>query len=174
MIHTERLTFREFLLSDAPALHELNSDPEVMRYTGDKAFQTEQAAEAFIENYSDYDKNGFGRWAVIRNEDQVFIGWCGLKLNELNLVDLGFRFLRHEWGKGYATESSRAVLKYGFETFDLSEIIGRAAKSNPASIHVLEKIGMQFWKEDGCKGIQEAVYYRMSKEEFSFEHPANK
>ena len=54
---------REFHISDAPALYELNSDPEVMRYTGDKPFSSIAEAESFVQNYDAYEKYGFGRWA---------------------------------------------------------------------------------------------------------------
>ena len=68
---TERLTLRKFDLQDAFDLFELNSDPEVVRYTGDAAFQTVQDAEKFLKSYSAYERTGFGRWAVIKNADST-------------------------------------------------------------------------------------------------------
>jgi len=114
---TERLTLRQFTLEDAADLFALNSDPEVIRYTGDLPFESVEAAEQFLDNYSAYGQTGFGRWAVIRNSDERFIGWSGLKLNEESLNDLGFRFFRDCWGKGYATESAKASLELGFKQF---------------------------------------------------------
>ena len=160
---TERLTLREFDLQDAIDLFELNSDPEVVRYTGDTPFVTVQDAEQFLNSYSAYERTGFGRWAVIRNTDKKFIGWNGLKLNEEGLNDLGFRFFRDQWGKGYATESAKACLELGFGRFELEEIIGRTAKQNLASMHVLEKLGMRKWKTGDCEGFPGALYYRIDK-----------
>lgn len=38
LIETERLILRESVVNDAPDLFEMNSDPEVLKYTGDVAF----------------------------------------------------------------------------------------------------------------------------------------
>ena len=165
-IETERLVLRELSVSDAENFFQLNSDPEVLKYTGDVPFSTMAEAESFLKNYNDYKRNGYGRWAVIQKDSNTFMGWCGLKLNEENLIDLGFRFFQKEWGKGYATEAASASLQYGFNVLDLEEIIGRAATAHIASIKVLEKVGMKFWKSAPCKGIQNAVYYSITKEQY--------
>lgn len=163
IIETDRLILRELDVHDSESFFNLNSDPEVLKYTGDLPFSAIADAEKFLINYSEYRKNGFGRWAVILKETESFIGWSGLKLNEENLVDIGFRFFKKEWGKGYATESAKAVLDYGFNTLKLKEIIGRASKDNISSIRVLEKLNMTFWKQDSFEGVEESVYYRIKK-----------
>ena len=162
---TDRLILRELMVADSKDFFELNSDPEVLKYTGDQPFSSIEAAAEFLENYSDYEENRFGRWAVISKETNDFLGWCGLKLNEEKLIDLGFRFFRKEWGKGYATESAKASLKYGFNQLHLEEVIGRSSIENQASINVLEKLGMHFWKNDSCEGIENAVYYKINKKQ---------
>jgi RimJ/RimL family protein N-acetyltransferase len=166
LIKTKRLYLREFQLSDDKSMFNLNADWDVIKYTGDPPFDSIEQAHNFIMNYSEYRRSGFGRWAVIQKEDDEFIGWCGLKRNEQELVDIGFRFFKKYWGQGFATESAKICLKYGFEQLDLKEIIGRAADENLASIHVLKKLGMKFWKKDTCKGIDNSVYYRLTKKEY--------
>ncbi|MGB5205234.1 MAG: GNAT family N-acetyltransferase [Eudoraea sp.] len=166
VIETPRLYLREFLLNDAENIWELNSDPEVIKYTGDPPFETIEKARVFLNNYMEYKKNGFGRWAVITKSSNTFIGWCGLKLNEQNMVDIGFRFFKKEWNKGYATEAANACLEHGFLNLNLNEIIGRVAWENKASIKVLEKLSMQYWKRDSCKGIENSLYYKISKEQY--------
>jgi RimJ/RimL family protein N-acetyltransferase len=165
IVTTPRLVLREFALEDAPALYELNSDPEVVKYTGDAPFASVKEAEDFVRGYDHYQEFGYGRWSVILRETGEFIGWCGLSFNELRQVDIGFRFFRKDWGKGYATESARAALTYGFKELGLVEIVGRAAKANTASIRVLEKLGMVYWKDDTCKGIEDSLYYRVRRPE---------
>lgn len=160
---TERLILRELTLQDAQYFFELNSDPEVMLFTGDDPFRSVAEAEKFLQNYSHYTENGFGRWAVIRKEDNEFLGWCGLKKHSEGYVDLGFRFFRKYWGAGYATEAARKSLELGFTRFELNEIIGRAAIQNLGSIRVLEKIGMSYFKNDECDGIEDALYFRTEK-----------
>jgi RimJ/RimL family protein N-acetyltransferase len=62
----------------------------------------------------------------------------------MNEIDLGYRFMQSEWGKGYATEAAAATLEYGFQILQIQSIIGRAHIHNMASISVLQKIGMKF------------------------------
>ncbi|MFD2562569.1 GNAT family N-acetyltransferase [Aquimarina rubra] len=166
IVETDRLILREFCISDAKDFFTLNSDPEVLKYTGDLPFLSIKNAELFLKNYKEYKKNGFGRWAVLLKNTNQFIGWCGLKLNEENLIDIGFRFFKDHWSKGYATESAIASLKYGFYQLHLQEIIGRVDGENKASIRVLEKLGMKFWKKDPCNGIQNSSYYKIHKSDF--------
>lgn len=164
---TSRLILRELSVKDAESFFLLNQNPNVIRYTGDSAFTSLEAAEQFLQNYSDYQRNGMGRWAVVLKESNEFIGWCGLKLHSDQTVDIGFRFFEQQWGKGYATESAQAAFQYGFEQLHLREIIGRAARENLASVRVLEKLNMQYWKTDSCDGIEDCVYYRITDAQFS-------
>ncbi len=144
MIATERLQLREFLVSDAADFYALNADPEVIRYTGDSAFESVAAAAEFLRTYNPYHTEGMGRWAVIRKSDGAYLGWCGLRyVPELGEVDLGYRFFREHWGQGYATESGKACIAYGFQVLALKRIVARAMKDNIASIRVMEKIGMR-------------------------------
>lgn len=167
LFESERFYFREFDEElDAQIMFELNSDLEVIQYTGDPPFDSVEHAYETIKNYDHYKKYGYGRWAAIRKEDNAFVGWCGLKMNEDEILDIGYRFFKKYWGKGYATETAKATLKYGFEILKLEEIIGRAAKENIASIKVLEKLGMTYYKTAPCEHISGAVYYKISKEEY--------
>ena len=74
----------------------------------------------------------------------------------------GFGYLKKKWHKGYAYEAAIATLEYGFNILNMDEIIGRVSKDNIASIRVLEKLNMSFWKIDKCYGIKNAVYYRIT------------
>ena len=148
ILKTERLYLREFEKEDGFHFFQLNNNPDVIKYTGDSAFVSLEDATCFIENYKDYQLNGFGRWAVCLKENDEFIGWCGLKLEPAKKeIDIGFRFYKKYWGKSYATEAALASIEYGFSTLKIKEIVGRAYKENIASIKVLEKCNMIFKKE---------------------------
>ncbi|MEC4051308.1 GNAT family N-acetyltransferase [Myroides odoratimimus] len=157
VLETDRLVLRELITADAEHFYQLNLNPNVMRYTGDDAFDSVDDAYTFLANYSDYERNGYGRWAVIRKEDNAFLGWCGLKYNaDIDKTDIGFRFFEEHWNMRYATESAKACLDYGFTTLGLHYIIGRAMKENIASIKVLEKIGLVYESDfdfDGHIGV---------------------
>lgn len=162
ILSTDRLELLEFHPQDAGTFYDLNLDPEVMKYTGDVAFNSEEESREFILAYEQYKRHGYGRWTVRLKANGEVIGWCGLKNHpEEGYVDLGYRFHRKYWGKGYATESARACLDLAFDHLDLKVIVGRTARENTASIRVLEKIGMTFWKEAPCEGIQDSIYFRI-------------
>ena len=142
IMETQRLFLREFRIGDAGPLYEMDRDPEVIRHLGEGLTSLKEA-EDLMKNYSQYRRFGMGRWAVVRKRAPVFLGWCGLLyLPDTKDVDLGFRFLRKHWGRGYATESARASLGYGFAVLGLKKIVARASKENLASLRVLEKIGL--------------------------------
>lgn len=163
IITTNRLELREFAAEEAELMYELNSDPEVMKYTGDIPFESVEDALKLIVQYEQYDRYGFGRWSVYSRDTGDFLGWCGLKQHEDGMVDLGYRFFRRHWGNGYASEAARACIDYGFLELKLDEIVGRTAKANLASIRLLEKIGMTFWKSAPCEGIEDSVYYKIRR-----------
>lgn len=160
---TPRLFLRELQPTDAQSFYALNANPNVIRYTGNAAFATVEEAKEFLENYSDYQLNGYGRWAVILKDSGQFIGWCGLKYNgDTQQTDIGFRFFEEEWGKGYATESAEACLRIGFDQLGLACIIGRAMKANIASICVLEKLGLTYEQDIVLEG-EAAVLYQIKQ-----------
>ncbi|MEX1384553.1 GNAT family N-acetyltransferase, partial [Lutibacter sp.] len=106
IIITERLYLRELNVTDYNYFYNLNLDIDVLKYTGDKPFKNLQGAKKFLKNYNHYKKYGCGRWAVIDKNNDVFLGWCGIKFTQsLNEYDIGFRFFKKYWGKGFATES---------------------------------------------------------------------
>lgn len=163
IIETERLILRTFSPGDAALIYQLNIDPEVTRYTLDPVKDMAQANQ-ILENtiLPQYALYNYGRWAVhVKSSDinEGFIGWCGLKMRpEMNEVDLGYRFMKMAWGKGYATESAFASLRYGFESLGIERIVGRALLANHASIRVLEKCGMTYIGEQVVEGLLHKTY----------------
>ncbi len=150
VIETERLVLRTFTEDDGMLIYELNKDPDVTKYTGDPVRDFEHARQileqVILPQYALYNH---GRWAVHVKSDFEFIGWCGLKARtERNEIDLGYRFMKSAWGKGFATEAAFACLKYGFEKLNLPRIVGRAMPQNIASLKVLEKCGMKYIGEE--------------------------
>ena len=159
ILETNRLILRELNPDDAKNFYDLNSNPNIIKYTGNSAFKNVEEASGFLENYQDYKLNGYGRWAVIEKATDKFIGWCGLKFGEMkNETDIGFRFFEEEWNKGYATESGVACMQYGFENLKLKRIVGRAMKENIGSIKVLEKIGLKYEKDIEFDGNAAVIY----------------
>lgn len=159
-IETERLIIRPFVMSDAPALFELDKDEKVMQYVGMKPLQTvNQTEEAIQSILFQYEKFNVGRMATIHKESGRLIGWSGLKFNqeEVNqhrdFYELGYRFLPEFWGKGFATESAKPFIDIAFEHYQAEDLYAYARIENTASIHVLTKLAFkienEFMEPDG-------------------------
>lgn len=159
VLETDRLYLRRMVLEDAENAYLLNLDPEVIQYTGDVSFESIEKARCFLTNYDHYKKYDFGRWAVIDKENDTFLGWCGLKFTpELAEYDIGFRFFKKYWNKGYATEAAKACIDLGFNHYNLTTIVGRARKENISSIRVLEKIGLTYLRDFDFDGNEGVIY----------------
>ncbi|MGB1450768.1 MAG: GNAT family N-acetyltransferase [Marinirhabdus sp.] len=162
-LETERLLLRPFRLGDEAQVLQIASNPEVVKYTGDVIRTTMEEMTDLITNVwlSDYTKYGYGRLAVLDKKTATIIGFNGIKyLPELSESDLGYRFLPEYWGKGIATESSRAVLKYAFGTLRLKKIMGFTLLENHASTSVLKKLGFtwfQLKEYPGEEGVEPPV-----------------
>jgi RimJ/RimL family protein N-acetyltransferase len=110
-----------------------------------------EATRSFLQNYDQYEKNGYGRWVVIRKADNEIMGWCGLKFHpESGETDLGYRFFRCYWGQGIASETGKACLEFGFRQLKLKQIVANAMEENGASERVMQKIGMVFREKRDC------------------------
>jgi RimJ/RimL family protein N-acetyltransferase len=176
-VETERLILREILPTDIEGMFELDSDPEVHKYLGNNPIKTkEEASKAISFIRQQYVERGVGRWAVIEKTTGEFIGWSGIKLNakgeelngKVNFYDVGYRFIPRYWGKGYATESAIAALKYGFETMKLKTIVGAADLDNIGSNKVLKKIGLKFCNEFIYDDIP-CNWYELNNEDYAKE-----
>ena len=160
IIETNRLLLRTFTMADVQLIYELNLDPDVIRYTHDPIKDLAHASEilekTILPQYALYNH---GRWAVHVKTTLEFLGWCGLKYRaELNEIDLGYRFKKEGWGKGYATEAAHASIQYGFEKLGLQRIVARAEVENIGSWKVLEKCGMIYIGDEEVDGYPVKTY----------------
>ncbi len=140
MIRTERLVLRQWREEDKVPFAALNADPVVMEHF--PSTMTREQSDAFADfNIATIAERGWGLWAV--EADGVFIGFVGL--NEPRFrpgVEIGWRFARHAWGHGYATEAAQAVLEFARDALGLDEVISFTSTTNMRSQRVMERIGM--------------------------------
>jgi ribosomal-protein-alanine N-acetyltransferase len=166
-IETERLLIRELLPSDTEGMFAMDSDPEVHKYIGNHPLEKiEQSRDVIAFVRQQYADLGIGRWAVIEKGTNDFVGWTGFKKmttpvnKHVGHYDFGYRLATRHWGKGYATESAKAVLHYGIEKLGFTDIYGMTDVGNAASRNVLEKLGFKLveifaydaepnWRADG-------------------------
>lgn len=160
-IYTERLLLRPFTEDDIEPSYQIEQDPEVNRYTNDGGVKTlEQVTDAIQQGpLRDYRVHGYGRFAVELKDNPGFIGFSGLKyIEEWDRVDLGYRFARQHWGKGYATESAIASVQFGFDELNLEEFIATILPENIGSINVVSKLGFQLEKTIHEYGEDQLLY----------------
>lgn len=144
-IETERLILRTWMPSDAAALLEVSSDPEVTRFLPMTRPPTIESMTAWIERQMDeQEREDFSVWPVIRKGDGRLIGRCGLHRLPEGYVEIAWIFERAAWGEGYATEAARAVAAYARDTLHLPELYALINPGNSASIAVAYRLGMRF------------------------------
>ena len=184
-LETDRLYLRQFTPADVDNLVELDSDPEVMRYlTGGRPTPREQVEQVVLPRIlSDYDRHpGFGCWAAVEKATGEFLGWfllrsrdggAGMEGADPGGVELGYRLRRSAWGKGYATEGSRALIRKGFTELGVCRIYAQTMAVNRASRRVMEKCGLKLVRvffpewDDPIPGAEEGeVEYALTREEW--------
>jgi RimJ/RimL family protein N-acetyltransferase len=149
MMKTERLALREFTENDADLLVELDSDPDVMRYlsSGEPTPRDHIEQKTLPRLIDEYQRHpGFGVWAT-HTRDGTFIGWFMLRQHDDSPpgeVELGYRLRRAAWGRGYATEGSRALLHRGFEELGVTTVFAETMTVNTGSRRVMEKAGLSY------------------------------
>ena len=123
----------------------LNSDPLVVKYTGDVALQdVEEAGPIIAALQRQFVERRLGRLVTLHKTSGERLGWCGFKWHDdAQAVDLGFRFFRAHWNQGYATEASVACLRWLAEHTDIRRVIAHAMPVNVGSVRVLQKVGFE-------------------------------
>jgi RimJ/RimL family protein N-acetyltransferase len=149
-LETDRLLLRRFAMSDVDNLVDLDSDPAVMRYinggvpTPRDVIETE-VLPRFLWYYEHF--TGYGFWAAVEKSTGEFLGWFHFRPAEGRPEDepeLGYRLRRSAWGKGYATEGSRALIRKGFTELGVRRVVAETMTVNTASRRVMEKSGLRF------------------------------
>ncbi|MGI6201046.1 MAG: GNAT family N-acetyltransferase [Christensenellales bacterium] len=142
-IATERLLLRAFAPEDAAALLSISGPDEDTRYTRHwpsapaqaRAFVQRAMAEAAREPCAVFE------YAAVSRATGELIGSCNFVL--AGDSNLGWLVQRSLWGRGYATEMGRAMLRLGFEALGLPRIVACCDADNVASWRVMEKLGMR-------------------------------
>lgn len=140
VLETDRLVLRQPTLADVKAIARVVGDKRVSinlrrvphPYTADDAISFVTTIAATIDT------------AFLVEHERAVVGLVGVSWENENAPELGYCFGVDHWGKGYATESARAVIDYAFEEFAIDELLAGARVLNPASRHVLEKCGFQW------------------------------
>ncbi len=149
ILETERTILFELTKDDAEFMLDLLNQPSFIKYIGDRNVRTLEQSAEFIESryQKSYSDNGFGLYGVKLKVGEAIIGICGfVKREDLEFPDIGFAFLPNYEKKGFAFETSDAVLKYGKDILDFERILAITTQDNESSIKLLTKLGFEFEK----------------------------
>jgi RimJ/RimL family protein N-acetyltransferase len=147
VLETERLLLARLSYDHCEFIFELVNEPSFKRYIGDKDVQSLEDAQRYLREgpIGSYERFGYGLFLVNVKETGLPAGICGLvKREEFDDPDLGFAFLERYRRNGYASESARAVLEYGFDDLGLDRIIAMADPENAPSVRLLENLGFTY------------------------------
>ena len=179
ILTTSRFYLRKITHDDLDDFYELDANPNVHRYLGRNPITTRDQARGYIQYVLDqYEKYDLGRLAVIEIATGEMLGWSGLKYEtevvpEQPYYDLGFRLKEQHWGRGVATETAAACLKWGFETLNLDRICAGADVDNIGSNTVLRRTGLLPKGTILYKGITHN-WYELSRGEYRVRKPFDK
>jgi RimJ/RimL family protein N-acetyltransferase len=143
-LETSRLRLEPLTVEHTDLLVELDSDPEVLRHVFGRALSRSEVVGHWMPRRTrpEADARGLGWW--VGHQDGVFVGWWCLGLDEdPTTAELGYRLPRSAWGRGLATEGSRAMLDHGFETVGLDSVWAETRDTNLGSQRVLAKSGLR-------------------------------
>jgi RimJ/RimL family protein N-acetyltransferase len=147
-LETERMLLRRFTLDDVDDVLALDSDPFVRVFVEDGEPVNRDEITGMIEHWMGYyDRSEtFGFWAAVERHTGEFLGWFHFRPQEGAPPDepeLGYRLVSAAWGKGYATEGSRALIDHGFEASDIVRVVAATLAAHTASRRVMEKAGLR-------------------------------
>lgn len=144
VVETERLTIRRFYKADLDALWAIMKKPEVM-YAWESGFKKSEVRKWLNHQYTRYQKDGCGYFAVTIKGSGKLIGQAGLIKSVIdgeNVVEIGYIFDNSVWGNGYAIEAARACADIAFSHFKLKELYAAIRPENLSSIKVAKTLGM--------------------------------
>nr|WP_033067800.1 GNAT family N-acetyltransferase [Thalassospira australica] len=149
-INTERLLLRGWKPSDHAPFAAMCGDPDVMRYIGNGKTRTADDAARYIASFEkEWRERGFGLFAVESRKTGELIGFTGLSWPDFlpevfPSVEIGWRFSKLSWGKGYASEAAVAALSFGVNELGITDIVSIYQIENSPSARIMRKLGMIF------------------------------
>lgn len=163
VFETERLLLRPHVIGDADALEAVLGDPVAMEFY--PAVLDRRGVEEWItRNVERYQRDGFGKWAMVVKSTGEMGGSVGCVLQEVegrNEIEVGYNVRRDLWGNGYATEAARACMDYAFGKLGVKRVISMIRPENLRSIRVAEKNGMIREKVIFWRGYDHCIYAKM-------------
>jgi [ribosomal protein S5]-alanine N-acetyltransferase len=165
ILKTPRLIVRYFTIRDLEALIPILADARVMEFSILGVHDRQQIRQFIEQRLLSYLERGFGLYALIHQQNQELIGYCGFfvqKIAEYQEVEIGYRLATKYWGQGLATEAATAICEYGQNKFKFKRFICLIEPDNHRSIRVAQKLEMKLEKE--------IIYHAIDVQLYSINH----
>lgn len=144
-LETERMLFRTHEARDEDDFIRMQTDAEVRRYVGGKAWPLEKAQARFREEYLGQPTETYGGWAAILKNEDRYIGFFSLRAGEKGReASIGYYFARPYWGRGLTSEAARAFIDVAFSKLRMTRLVAEVQQGNDVSVHILKKFSFQF------------------------------
>lgn len=159
-IETKRLILRPLQLADATEFFRTVGDNAVMKYWHPGADKSIQATIQRIAQIQEHWRiHHFGDWGIIDKHNKQLIGFSGLHyIEDMPEVNIGYALERSKWGQGLGFEVCQTVLEFGLNQLQLFPIVAVISPQNQASIHLMKKCSLVFWKNYTWSGQERVVY----------------
>ena len=146
ILETERLLLRPMTTDDAEAVFQWASDPLVTRYMVYNTYTSVEQAERWLRSLETQDY--IYEFGFVRKQDQLLIGSgsIGPDSKREGFWGFGYNLRRDCWGKGYATEAAKAMIRFAHDVYGVTRFSSSHAEENKASGRVMEKCGLHFVK----------------------------
>jgi [ribosomal protein S5]-alanine N-acetyltransferase len=147
MLCGKRIVLKPLSLAALDLADRMNQDVETMKFIGGVGAPRSRVEAFTRKQQEEFAYRGWG-WMVIESQQGVKLGFVFLQpCLRLSEIELGYRICRDYWGQGYATESAQLLLSHALNRLNLTPIVAAVDPLNIASERVLQRIGMQYWKE---------------------------
>jgi RimJ/RimL family protein N-acetyltransferase len=139
-------TLREFRTSDLEDYLAIVSDDRVtswMSFDSRDRAEAEKALAAIIERSAQPDRPDY-LLAVTRRDDDTVVGFARLGPTGVKAAHLGYAIHADHWGRGYATDASRVLLRFAFGPLGKHRVSAAIGPDNEASIAVVKRLGFSY------------------------------
>lgn len=159
---TERLFAERIGPGHEPEFQRLHTDPDVARTIGG-VLAPDALREAFDRSVAHWEQHGFGPWMFFAQDDGRFVGRGFVRWAEIDgqrCCELGYALLPAEWGRGFATELAREMVRIAFDEVGVDEVVAIAIETNVASMRVMEKVGLRYSHDCEYKTLPVRLFRR--------------
>ncbi len=155
---TERVILRKLTMSDVEKWTGFFVDNQMLKFVGvDMSKSPNDLATEWISRQLErYENQGLGHLAVVEKKTGEFIGMGGIIPREVDgkaEMEIAYSLKQEFWGKGFATEISTHLKKFGLESNISNHFVSIIDKENTASINVAKKNGMKILSETKYLGM---------------------